>query len=195
MPENLEVIKISAFEGCTSISEIIIPENVSLGSYAFKDCSGLNVLFISDGVTKENSWTTTRIFYGCENVDIVSVPANWLYKIINDFDIKKLTVTHTAENDFSVCYSDSLETVIFDDGITTIERLQVYECKNLKEITLPKSIKAIEKSAFNNCPSLISIKYEGTIDEWNSIEIEGDWDPEKTIAKVYCSDGEIEIVY
>lgn len=49
-------IGMSAFSGCTSLTNVVIPNSVtSIGSYAFRSCSGLKSIFIPDSVSKIGS--------------------------------------------------------------------------------------------------------------------------------------------
>ena len=41
--------------------------------------------------------------------------------------------------------------------------------------------------------SLVSINYEGTMDEWNLINKDGRWKDNSNITKIICSDGTIEL--
>lgn len=54
-----------------------------------------------------------------------------------------------------------------------LERIPNYAfegCSSLKHIVIPKSVKKIFPSAFCGCTSLTDIYYEGTIEEWKSME-------------------------
>ena len=53
-------------------------------------------------------------------------------------------------------------TAILDSGF--------YKCEGLTEITLPKTIKRIEQKAFYGCESLARVSFNGTVDEWCSID-------------------------
>ena len=44
-------------------------------------------------------------------------------------------------------------------------------CKNLRRITIPKGVRRIGKDVFAGCDSLEDVYYEGTIEEWEKVEI------------------------
>ena len=64
----------------------------------------------------------------------------------------------------------------------------------LVSIEIPASVTYIESNAFNNSTSLETIKFKGTISEWNSVSI-GDEDVFKNVpaTKVICTDGEVTL--
>lgn len=113
-------------------------------------------------------------------------------------DIKKLTlgegVTHIGNNAFGWC--ESLANIEFSDTIISLGEGCFERCKSLSDISLPsnvieigsrafylgntllnsvsipKSIKKIGYCAFY-CDDLNSVYYNGTIDEWASVEFAG----------------------
>ena len=60
-----------AFEGCTNLTSITIPDSVtSIGSYAFSGCSGLTSVTIGSGVTSIGQ----EAFYACSDLTSVTIP-------------------------------------------------------------------------------------------------------------------------
>ena len=64
--------------------------------------------------------------------------------------------------------------IILHSGIQKIGRAAFSGCTLLERITIPKAIKSIGADTFKDCVSLCDIYYEGTLDEWNKIKINGD---------------------
>ena len=150
----------SAFEGCASLAEIVIPDSVtSIGGSAFSGCTSLAEIDIPDSVTEIGS----SAFSGCTSLSKVDLP-------------KKLSTIEAYT--FSGC--SSLESIVIPDGVTAIGTWSEYEntyygssfsgCKSLKEIVIPDSVTSIGSSAFSNCTSLESITIgrgvESLGDEW-----------------------------
>ena len=78
-----------------------------------------------------------------------------------------------------------LESIIVKDGTETLYSGVFNQIKNVKSVTIPLSVTHIEGCAFPYDNALMDIYYEGTIEQWYSINIEYYWD--------YGSDGEIII--
>ena len=52
IPNSVNKIEVSAFEGCSSLTSVTIPDNVTnLRNYAFNECSALKSIVIGNGIT------------------------------------------------------------------------------------------------------------------------------------------------
>ena len=66
------VVTIRAFQGCTGLKEIVIPDSVKeIGDCAFLGCTGLKEIVIPDSVT-EIGW---RAFSGCTGLTHLTIPS------------------------------------------------------------------------------------------------------------------------
>jgi len=66
----------------------------------------------------------------------------------------------------------------------------------LTSVTIGNGVTSIGDSAFDNCSSLASIRYTGTIAEWKAISKVSSWNGYESkipVTKVVCSDGEVAI--
>ena len=68
-------------------------------------------------------------------------------------------------------YRNDITSIVIEDGITEISRGLFRECKNVKSVTLPKSMEIIRHSAFNDCNDIENVDYGGTEEDWNDIFI------------------------
>ena len=80
-------IAYAAFDDCTSLTSIEIPDSVtSIGYYAFIDCTSLTSIEIPDSVTSIRSYA----FHDCESITSIEIPAS---------------VTHIGSYAFEYCHS------------------------------------------------------------------------------------------
>ena len=56
-----------------------------------------------------------------------------------------------------------------------------------------KPVTSIGDSAFFYCESLTSIRFNGTVDEWNAISKGDDWNGIVPATKIVCSNGEVTL--
>ncbi|MDE6370404.1 MAG: leucine-rich repeat protein, partial [Duncaniella sp.] len=93
---NVTGILSSCFNGCSSLTEVTVPNSViELGSSAFRDCTSLEKIIIGTGV----SALPTRIFSGCSALSSLTVPNN---------------ILSVGDSAFSGC--TSLGDIIFEDA-------------------------------------------------------------------------------
>ena len=151
IPESVTNIEGSAFEGCTGLTSIIIPNSVtSIGSYTFSGCSGLTSITIPESVTSIGS----RAFSGCSGLTSVNIPNN---------------VTSIGASAFNNCSGltkaefasiESLCKISFNDCFSN----PLYYAKHLyidgQEITdviIPNSVTSIGDYTFCGCSGLTSV--------------------------------------
>ena len=70
--EKVTHIGTTAFEGCTSLGNVVIPDNVtSIGDYAFRECTSLSSITLSESITKISSF----LFAGDIKLKNVVIPS------------------------------------------------------------------------------------------------------------------------
>ena len=73
MQFNVTSIGDSAFSGCSSLTEIVIPDSItSIGNYAFSGCSSLTEIVIPDSITSIGNYA----FSGCSSLTEIVIPDN-----------------------------------------------------------------------------------------------------------------------
>ena len=103
---SLGFIGSSAFYGCTSLSEINIPDSVTqIGFGAFRSCTGLRTLALGSGLTEIEAQT----FYNCDSLAFAEIPSN---------------ITEIGAYAFGGC--DSLTAVIIPDSVVSIDKKAFY---------------------------------------------------------------------
>ena len=139
---TFEVTKIgdSAFEDCTSLTNVTIPDSVtSIGASAFEGCTSLINVTIPDSVTSIG----VGAFEGCTSLTNVTIPDS---------------VTSIGASAFEGC--TSLTNVTIPDSVTSIGAFAFEGCTSFTSITIPNSVTSIGDFAFLNCTSLTSFNVE-----------------------------------
>lgn len=127
-----------AFEECSSLKSIIIPESVtSIGYAAFSCCSSLESVTIPNSVTSIGKGA----FYGCSSLTSITIPDS---------------VTSIESWAFQDCIS--LTNITIPDSVTSIGKEAFDGCSSLTSITIPDSVTSIGIGAFCGCKNLIDIK-------------------------------------
>ena len=167
IPNTIEEIGESAFEGCTALSTLRFAAGSSLktiGEYAFRDCSNITSLTIPDGVKNIGD----NAFYGLENLKYLTMSGevdgrSWFGTTGLSLDTLTLTGTYVlgrapADKDGYIWYDTlpgrNARKVILSEGITSIGEYAFNYCQNLKELVLPASLQTIGAYAFNRCQGL-----------------------------------------
>ena len=182
---NVKKIENRAFSACWALTEITIPNSVAfIGEYAFGNCYSL------ESVTLGNSLTliSDRMFYMCSALKTLHIPdnitaigqeafrgssltqitmpksiasiGNWAF--VECELLKTITFSGNIPT-YSYGNISHLETILLEDGITSIGDQAFKDCKALKNIIIPKSVTAISDFAFMNCTSLVSITIPDTV--------------------------------
>lgn len=132
-----EVKGSGAFEGCSSMTSVTIPNTVTnIGHYAFHSCSGLTSANIPNSVTNIGECA----FSGCSSLSSVTIPNS---------------VTSISSGAFDGC--GSLTSVTIPNSVTSIGSEAFRECSNLTSVTIPNSVTNIGNEAFRACISLASV--------------------------------------
>ncbi len=165
---NLKKIDSMAFYGCWSLTEIDLPDGLEeIGGEAFERCISLSEIRIPDSVRRVGLNAFFNTAYESENIrsslyeyniqgDEV-YNGNCLIKVNPDFEghytVREGT-TAIAGGAFRGCLG--VTSVTLPEDLTAIEAGLFVACA-IESIELPKSVKSIGASAFENCQFLTSI--------------------------------------
>ena len=139
------------------VTDLIIPSSVmSIGNYAFQNCTGLKSIEIPSSVTSIGS----NAFRGCTGLSKVNIT-----------DVEAWCKISFESNDANpLCYAKKLylnnelvTDLIIPSSVTSIGSYAFYNCKGLESIEIPFSVTSIGSSVFYNWTSAqtISIQYGG----------------------------------
>ena len=92
-------------------------------------------------------------------------------------------VTSIGANAFDGC--SGLTSITIPSSVTSIGEYTFYGCSGLTSITIPNSVTSIGTSAFSGCSGLTRVIYLGIEERWNNLTIESDNDYCLKAAKIF----------
>lgn len=112
--EPITNISNRAFDGCTSLTSITLPESLtSIKAGAFNDCTSLESITIPDGVTTIDA----SAFSNCTSITSVTIPSS---------------VTYIGGSAFYNC--TSLESITLPERLTIIDHRAFDNCESLTDV-------------------------------------------------------------
>ncbi len=186
IPDDGSVTSIGdlAFDSCTDLTNITIPNNVtSIGVAAFESCSSLTSITISDSVTDieedafyaccglydiyysgtENDWRLINISDGNDDLICATIhcsdgdiaPSMWEY----DFQNNEAVITGCRRVTGDIVIPDIIEGY----SVTSIGNYAFASSIGLTSITIPSSITSIGEGAFDACTGLTSVTISDSV--------------------------------
>ena len=130
IPEGVKRIRKGAFSG-SKISSVVLPDSLKkIETEAFYGCNNLENIDFGHGLERIGENGCQNMFAGCAISKLVLPP-----------QIKKIGIAA-----FHCCHK--LTELVLNDGLEEIETGAFVYCNRLMQVTIPKSIKKIGKSAF-----------------------------------------------
>ena len=177
IPDSITEIGQNTFNNCSELKEVMISENsnlTSIGNNAFSGNSSLESIYIPKGVTSIGD----SAFNNCGALDSIRVAENnTVYSSEGNCLIEKATGTLIR----------GTNSTVIPDSVTAIAQA-AFRRSSITEITVPASVTSIGNYVFQNTP-IVSINYEGTTAQWNSITKARLWNMGIDSVKIYCTDG------
>lgn len=150
----------SAFDGCSTLASIYVPEKVSnIGDEAFLRCTNLTEIVLPEGLLTIG----VSSFSNCSKLSNMILPRSLSsignYAFNNCSSLKNITiyegVTLIRRGTFNGC--TGLTKVSLPDCITKIDISAFFKCSGMTSINIPTSVTNIETNAFTNCSSLTDL--------------------------------------
>ena len=194
MPENTHIdikegttqICDEAFEGCTSLTSITIPNSIiSIGKNAFNECNSLNEIrfniddlekYINSGINKlcfqkfYSGYKIVRKLYknDIEQTNLIipnTVTTIPEYTFYGCTSLTSITIPNsvTSIGNAAFCHCEYLSSISISNNITSISDSAFYCCLSLASVSIPNNVTSIGNKTFSYCSSLTSITIPTTI--------------------------------
>ncbi|MDE5566538.1 MAG: leucine-rich repeat domain-containing protein, partial [Anaeroplasmataceae bacterium] len=163
---NENNISTGAFYGCSNIESITIGMGLtSIGANAFYNCSSLTNIIIPNTVSEIG----TEAFYGCMELTSMTIPYVGDSKTNPQHSHFGYLFGSNSYHDHPMKVPATLSEVVITGG-SNIADYSFYECENITKIILPECLENIGSEAFYACENLNDIYYEGSVEDWCSLE-------------------------
>ena len=143
-PDSITSIGDNVFSGCTSLTRVVVNENITTLQNTFFGCTSLQEVKIASGTTTLSG----SPFRGC--TALVSVYANEADRAVGTVT---LPATVTKFDSYVFCDDTSIERIVAP-GVTTIGERAFQNCTSLTEVVLPALQQFTNSYTFNGCPLL-----------------------------------------
>ncbi|MGO5174380.1 leucine-rich repeat protein [Ruminococcus sp. LCP21S3_E8] len=133
-----------AFDGCTNLNEIVLPDSLENIHTDFKNTGLYN---------DKDNWTNNALYINNHLIAIGN-------KNISNFIVRKGVKT-IADNAFNDCMN--LTNISLPNSLVSIGNMAFSYCKKLQDIKYPNNLKKIGNSAFWNCINFKSLKFPNSL--------------------------------
>ncbi|MBQ9162775.1 MAG: leucine-rich repeat domain-containing protein [Clostridia bacterium] len=201
LPKTIKDIGYGIFEGCDSLKTISVDSN-NPNCYSDGNCiigrnsktvyAGCNNSTIPNDAVEIGDWafcgnTIMESITIPDSIERIGVGAFWGCAALKSITIKSANVV-IDEDAFDQCTS---LTELDLTGVKRLEYSAFWGCENLSKVYLDSTLEYIGTYVFDSCYENITVYYDGTKSQWNSVNKEEDWYGTNSTVTVKCSDGDI----
>ena len=169
-------IGMHAFEGCTELTSVTIPEGVkAIMGQAFAGCINLERVTMPPAVAVIREGA----FSGCRSLRNITIPESVTLIGANAF----VGTAIWSEHPDGVVYVDGWACgykgnkpsgrLVFQEGTRGIAEHAFERCDGVTEVVIPKGVKVIGEGAFLNCRSLADVTIPSTVTSIGSFAFAG----------------------
>lgn len=150
LPESLEFIGEGAFQGCNTVKELVIPNNVNTIEHrAISYMANLEKVTIGEGLTNLANYSDYSAFDECPK----------LHQLIwNAVELDQ----HNLSPYNNICAAP-LETLVLGDKVKSVPKSLVKNSTTLHSVTFGKSVETIGNYAFTNCGGLTEVELPNSL--------------------------------
>ena len=160
IPNSVTSIEGFAFQKCSGLTSATIGYSVtSIGEYAFSLCSGLTSVNIPNSVTYIGGYA----FWGCSGLPSITIP-NFV-TIISDgvFDgcsgLKSITIPNSVAyiGGYAFLGCSGLSSIIIPNSVTYIGGYAFDGCSSMKRAIIGNSVNTVGSGVFRGCTNLTQV--------------------------------------
>ena len=158
IPDSVTEIGSYAFDGCTALETVDLPETAAVGTYAFSGCIGLTDFITGSGgkiLLGSPNWEDLVVPEGIEVIDSGSISGDNVKTVTMSSSVKTINISG-----FRNC---AMESIVLSDDLQVLDDRAFDGCKNLKEVTIPASLTYLSNSLFNSCESLENVNIHDSV--------------------------------
>ena len=169
LPTGVVSLGEGAFDRCVSLRGIALPSGLrEIAASTFNGCVALTALTLPAGVTHIGN----KAFWGCRSMTGITLPD---------------ALQAVGDHAFGEC--TALQELSLPPATRQLGICALAGCVNLHRLRLPAALDTIGESALENCASLLQLCFDGTTQEWSTVQRHSGWIDHTPLAVVTCANG------